>query len=73
MHAWDVAATIGVAWEPDDELTAAGLRIAQQVPQDGRGPEAAFGHLVAVPEDSAPSDRLLALLGRTPSWTERSC
>ncbi|MFC1438621.1 TIGR03086 family metal-binding protein [Streptacidiphilus sp. N1-10] len=68
-HAWDVAATIGARWEPSAELTAAALRVAALVPDEGRGPGAAFRRRLVVPEDAPQGDRLLALLGRDPSWT----
>jgi uncharacterized protein (TIGR03086 family) len=73
VHAWDVAATIGVPWEPDDELTAAALRVAEQVPDEGRGPGAAFERRVPPPADAPPHDRLLGLLGRAPSWAGGPC
>ncbi|MBK1789423.1 TIGR03086 family metal-binding protein [Prauserella cavernicola] len=67
VHAWDVAVTVGAAWEPDDELLAAALRVAERVPGEGRGPGAAFD--TGVPADGLPlGARLLALLGRSPSW-----
>ncbi|MGO4747503.1 TIGR03086 family metal-binding protein [Streptomyces sp. 2MCAF27] len=73
VHAWDVAATIGVPWEPGEELTAAALRVAEQVPDQGRGPGAAFEQRVPSPADATPHHRLLGLLGRVPSWTGRPC
>ncbi|MFJ4683996.1 TIGR03086 family metal-binding protein [Streptomyces sp. NPDC091377] len=72
-HAWDVAVTIGVPWEPTDELTGVALRIAARVPDEGRGAGAAFRRAVAVPDGAAPKERLLALLGRDPSWTPAPC
>ncbi|MCP3805133.1 TIGR03086 family metal-binding protein [Allokutzneria sp. A3M-2-11 16] len=66
-HAWDVATTIGVAWEPDDEMVAAGLRVAAKVPADDRGPGTGFGQVIGIPEGASPSHRLLALLGRRPA------
>ncbi|SDM74432.1 TIGR03086 family metal-binding protein [Allokutzneria albata] len=63
-HAWDVATTIGVAWEPDDEMISAGLRVAAKVPEDDRGPGTAFDQVVAIPDDAPRAHRLLALLGR---------
>jgi uncharacterized protein (TIGR03086 family) len=68
VHAWDVAATIGVRWEPDEDLAAAALRVADKVPADGRGPGAAFEQRLAVPDGAPAHHRLLGLLGRTPSW-----
>ncbi|QFG25705.1 TIGR03086 family metal-binding protein [Actinomadura sp. WMMB 499] len=68
VHAWDAAAAIGAPWEPDDELVEASLRIAAVVPADGRGPGEAFGPAVPAPGGAGPRDRLLAALGRSPSW-----
>ncbi|MFC4906585.1 TIGR03086 family metal-binding protein [Actinomadura gamaensis] len=69
VHAWDVAATLGLPWEPDEELVTASLKVAAVVPDDpeSRAPGAAFAP--SVPSDGRdPRDRLLALLGRDPSW-----
>ncbi|ONH28727.1 TIGR03086 family protein [Pseudofrankia asymbiotica] len=68
VHAWDVAATIGAPWEPDEDLTAAALRVAEIVPADGRGPGAAFERATVVPDGVPARHRLLGLLGRDPSW-----
>ncbi len=72
VHAWDVAVTIGVPWEPGDELVAAALRVAEKVPDtpDSRGPGLAFEPSAAVPADAADGERMLALLGRSPGWTQ---
>jgi uncharacterized protein (TIGR03086 family) len=72
-HAWDVAVTIGAPWEPAAELTTAALRVAALVPDEGRGAGAAFGRRITVPDDAPPGERLLALLGRDPSWTPAPC
>ncbi|MFJ4280459.1 TIGR03086 family metal-binding protein [Streptomyces massasporeus] len=73
VHAWDVAVTIGERWEPAGELTDAALRVAAKVPEEGRGAGAAFRRRIALDGDAAPGDRLLALLGRDPSWTPGPC
>lgn len=72
-HAWDVAVTIDAPWEPSAELTTAAMRVAALVPDEGRGAGAAFRRRIAVPDDAPPGDRLLALLGRDPSWTPGPC
>ncbi|MFB9840527.1 TIGR03086 family metal-binding protein, partial [Actinoallomurus acaciae] len=74
VHAWDVAATVGAAWEPDGELVTAALGIAAQVPRDpeSRGPGLAFEPVIAVPVGLPDGDRLLAVLGRSPGWTPPS-
>ncbi|WP_301175426.1 TIGR03086 family metal-binding protein [Actinomadura geliboluensis] len=68
VHAWDVAAAIGVPWEPADDLVAASLKVAALVPAEGRGPADAFAAALPSPAGAAPRRRLLALLGRDPSW-----
>ncbi|MFI2352439.1 TIGR03086 family metal-binding protein [Streptomyces sp. NPDC019443] len=73
VHAWDVAVAIGAPWEPAAELTTSALRVAAQVPDEGRGAGAAFRRRIAVPNDASPDHRLLALLGRDPSWTPGPC
>ncbi|MFI0482075.1 TIGR03086 family metal-binding protein [Actinomadura sp. 9N215] len=67
VHAWDVAATVGVPWEPAEELVTASLKVTAIVPDDGRGPGDAFAPRLDAPPDAAPKDRLLTLLGRSPS------
>lgn len=73
VHAWDVAVTIGERWEPAGELTDAALRVAARVPDEGRGAGAAFRRRVALGDDAAQGDRLLALLGRDPNWRPGPC
>ncbi|MFB4308057.1 TIGR03086 family metal-binding protein [Actinomadura sp. GTD37] len=68
VHAWDVAAAIGVPWEPADDLVAASLKVAALVPEAGRGPGASFGPPVPAADGAAGRDGLLALLGRDPAW-----
>jgi uncharacterized protein (TIGR03086 family) len=70
VHGWDVAAALGVPIEFDDELLDAGLMVASQVPAEGperEQPDASFGPVVPVAEDAPKLDRILALLGRSPS------
>ncbi|MEU8796808.1 TIGR03086 family metal-binding protein [Spirillospora sp. NPDC048819] len=67
VHAWDVAVTIGVPWEPAEDLLSASLKVAAIVPDDGRGPGESFAPKRAAAADAAPGDRLLTLLGRSPS------
>ncbi|TDD66254.1 TIGR03086 family metal-binding protein [Actinomadura rubrisoli] len=71
VHAWDVAAAIHVPWEPADDLVAASLKVAGIVPTDpgSRGPGLSFDRAVPSPDGAAPADRLLTLLGRTPTWS----
>lgn len=72
VHSWDVAATLGLPVEFDDEVLAAALVVAGQVPVDetSRGPGRAFGPVLVPAPDSAPLDRVLATLGRSPGWPD---
>jgi len=70
VHAWDVARSLGETVAFDDEVLAAALRIAEQVP-DGENreqPGAAFKHGLAVAAEASRLDRILGLLGRAPDW-----
>jgi uncharacterized protein (TIGR03086 family) len=70
IHGWDVARAIRVAPEPDPELVAAALSMVSRYPDspEVRGPGAPFGPKLPVPDDAPPLDRLVGLLGRSPSW-----
>ncbi|MGW4089377.1 TIGR03086 family metal-binding protein [Nocardia sp. NPDC004750] len=70
VHAWDVARSIGETITPDLDVAEAALTIALAVPD---GPErtvpgAAFAPALSVPEHTPTLDRILLLLGRSPSW-----
>ncbi|MBA3368845.1 MAG: TIGR03086 family protein [Geodermatophilaceae bacterium] len=71
VHGWDVARAIDVPFSLDPDLLDTGLKIAQSVPD---GPErlrpgAAFAPGVATAEGAPILDRIVALLGRDPTWT----
>jgi uncharacterized protein (TIGR03086 family) len=74
VHGWDVAAALGVqagyVAQLDAEAVAAGLTIAEQVP-DGPPREAAgvFGPVVAAEAGADAWTRTLTLLGRDPAWS----
>ncbi|HEX5404709.1 MAG TPA: TIGR03086 family metal-binding protein [Pseudonocardiaceae bacterium] len=70
VHGWDVAAALRLPVEFDDEVLAAALEVAGQVPDDdaSRGPGTAFHRGLAAPDDAAVLDRVLAMLGRSPNW-----
>jgi uncharacterized protein (TIGR03086 family) len=70
VHAWDVAASRARQVEFDADLLAAALEIAEQVPD---GPErdksaAAFSHRRPLTAGASPLERILLLLGRSPTW-----
>jgi uncharacterized protein (TIGR03086 family) len=69
-HSWDVAAALGVPVEFDDEVLAAALVVAGQVPDDAesRAPGNAFAPSVSATGDAAPLERVLAALGRSADW-----
>ena len=71
VHGWDVARSVGVAWQLPDEVLRAALPIAEAVP-DGAArlaEGAAFGPRQPEPDDDDLLGRILALLGRAPDWT----
>ncbi|NUT53966.1 MAG: TIGR03086 family protein, partial [Saccharothrix sp.] len=70
VHSWDLCRAIGVDSTLDDELATAAHRMALRYPTtpDVRGPGAAFALPLDVPEDAPITDRLVGLLGRSPSW-----
>ena len=70
VHGWDVAVAVGRPLDYDDELAAAGLALAETVP-DGPlrdAPGAAFAHAVPVGAGATVWERALALTGRDPRW-----
>lgn len=71
VHAWDLAKSIGVPVDFDDEVLDAALSISAQVPNipASRGEGFAFALGVETDQGVATLDRVLALLGRRPDWT----
>lgn len=69
-HAWDLAKSMGVPLEFDDEVLRAALAIARQVPNDpaSRGEGRAFAPAEPTDPSQAALDRIMALLGRRPDW-----
>jgi uncharacterized protein (TIGR03086 family) len=70
VHSWDVARALGDSIEFDSDLLAAALPVALAVPDGERRlqPGAAFRPGLAVSETGGHLDRILAALGRSPSW-----
>jgi uncharacterized protein (TIGR03086 family) len=70
VHAWDVAATLGVPYVLRPELEETALRVALAVPnEDNRLADgAAFVPALDTAEDAPALDRVLRYLGRTPDW-----
>src|SRR6185437_5554410 len=72
VHGWDVARSLGADYQPEPDLLAAALPVAEAVPggearkRDG----AAFAPGVQVPAQAGLLDQILAMLGRSPSWPQ---
>ncbi len=68
VHSWDVAQSLGVQPDLDDDLVAAALRIGRMVPTGASRlvPGAAFGPTLPADEKADPLLQLMAMLGRTP-------
>ncbi|MFF8725996.1 TIGR03086 family metal-binding protein [Streptomyces sp. NPDC015171] len=74
VHAWDVAAALGVAVDLPEHVRLAALAVARNVPADParRGPGFAFAPVLEVPSGSGPLEEALRLLGRAPErWPAR--
>ncbi|MFF4252626.1 TIGR03086 family metal-binding protein [Streptomyces sp. NPDC001663] len=75
VHAWDVAAALGVPVELPDEVLDAALAVARRVPADParRGPGFAFASVMEGPAGAGPLEEALRLLGRAPEqWPTRT-
>ncbi|MBW8805960.1 MAG: TIGR03086 family protein [Catenulispora sp. 13_1_20CM_3_70_7] len=70
VHAWDVAATLGVPYVLRPELEEPALEVALAVPnEDNRLADgAAFVPALDGADSGSPLDRVLRHLGRTPDW-----
>jgi uncharacterized protein (TIGR03086 family) len=71
VHGWDVAAALGVPFEPVGELARVVLEVAERVPAGPghRGPGGAFREVRELDgEGTSEFHRALALLGREPGW-----
>jgi uncharacterized protein (TIGR03086 family) len=70
VHGWDVAATLGVRAHFDDDILDAALAIAEKVPdgENRREEDAAFAPGLGLAAGSSTLDRILLLLGRSPTW-----
>jgi uncharacterized protein (TIGR03086 family) len=73
VHGWDVARALGLPYGLDAALVEAALPVAEAVPDGERRlrPGAAFRPRLSSPVDAGAGamDRILALLGRSPTWS----
>lgn len=70
-HGWDLAVSIGVEPDLDEESCREVLRMAARWPAGHPaiwGPGAAFGYPVDVPGTASAAEQMLGLLGRSPGW-----
>lgn len=70
VHGWDVARSLARAFEVDEDVAAAALQVAEQVPDGAERlePGAPFRPALAVPATAGALERTLLLLGRSPKW-----
>ncbi|MFI5957781.1 TIGR03086 family metal-binding protein [Cryptosporangium sp. NPDC051539] len=70
IHSWDVAASLGRPFRPDENVTAALLPLVRSIPDDERRTEPGRAFAPGLPpvEGESPGDRILRLVGRSPGW-----
>ena len=67
VHTWDLSRSIGAAVVLDPELCQVALEGARRS-EEARLASGMFGAPFEVPETSDAQTRLVALMGRDPSW-----
>lgn len=70
VHGWDIARASGQAYDVDAEHAELCIQVMGPQPGEERpvGDDVAFGRPVEVHPDAPPLDRLVATMGRDPSW-----
>ena len=71
VHGWDIAKASGQPYDAEADHVQACMQTMGPQPDEERpvGADVPFGRPVDVPVDARPIDRLVAVLGRDPSWT----
>ena len=69
-HGWDVARSLGIEAEFEQDALKVALKVAEAVPADAQTPAGRSPRRPSVPTTS-PSllDQVIATLGRSPDWT----
>ncbi len=72
VHGWDLARALGIDYELDDDLAEPTLRIAAAVPDGPQRmqPDSPFGPALPGGDEEPALQRLLRMLGRSPSWPD---
>lgn len=70
VHGWDVAESLGLRVEFDQDVLGAALAVARQVPDgpERKAPGAAFRPALPAPDGAGPLERILAATGRPTAW-----
>lgn len=69
VHGWDIARALDVPYRLADDFVEPSLEIIRMVPTgEDRKASSAFATELPIAPDAAPLDRILAHLGRNPSW-----
>jgi uncharacterized protein (TIGR03086 family) len=69
VHGWDLAVATGQSYSGDDALVQAAFSFVRPtVEQNPGGSPGLFGPPVAVAQDAATLDQLIAATGRDPGW-----
>ncbi len=72
VHGWDVARSLGLPYQPEPDLLAATLPVAQAVPDGDLRTQGLvpFAPRIPVAGDAGVLDQILGLLGRRPAWPD---
>lgn len=69
VHGWDMARALNVPFHLHDDFVDLALEVTQMVPTgEARKATSAFSAELPIAPDADPLDRILAHLGRNPSW-----
>jgi len=69
-HGWDVARTVGIVAEFDEDALQLTLKVAEAIPAEAQSLDDQTPFRPSVPTTSTTTlDRIIATLGRSPDWT----